>query len=208
MHGDATSLRVATWPLGSSCGGSSDGAQQPRWRRAAVSGRAMRAQPAHGCTIVSEASQKLWQPSPHGFAVEDGRFHESIEDVLCQCSQTVLQSDKVPETIASWPVCWRCSGAAAAKGSVIECAGHERVGSGVGDCYRCVQRQGHERRHTCNCYVSLVHSRADIHIYLCLVLTHIEYAYEMCTCLHTLQLLAASLTLMHINVFIYIFVYL
>jgi len=50
-------------PLGSSCGGNSDGAHQPRWRRAAVSWRAMRAQPDHGCTINSEVSQKVGQPS-------------------------------------------------------------------------------------------------------------------------------------------------
>jgi len=134
VHGDTTALRVATWPLGSSCGGSLDGEHQPRWRRAAVSGRAMRAQPAHGCMIASKASQKVGQPSPHGGAGEDRRFHASMEDVLCQCSQTVLPSDKVVETIPSWPVCWRCSSAASAKGSVIACTGHDGIGSGVGDC--------------------------------------------------------------------------
>jgi len=90
----------------------------------------MRAQPAHGCTIASKTSQKVRQPSPHGGAGEDGSFHASIEDVQCQCSQTVLPSDKVAETIVSWPVCWRYSCAAA----VITCAGHDGIGSGVGDC--------------------------------------------------------------------------
>jgi len=99
-----------------------------------VSGRAIRAQPTHGCTIASEASQKVRQPSPHGGAGEDGGFHASIEDILYQCSQTVLPSDKVVEMTASWPVCWRCSGAAAAKESVIACTEHDGDGSGVGDC--------------------------------------------------------------------------
>ena len=89
----------------------------------------MRAQPAHGCTIATEASQKVRQPSTHCGAGEDGSFHASMEDVLYQCSQTVLPSDKVEETIASWPVFWRCSGATA----VIACAGHDGIVSGVRD---------------------------------------------------------------------------
>mmetsp|Transcript_84237 Transcript_84237/g.136539 ORF Transcript_84237/g.136539 Transcript_84237/m.136539 type:complete len:82 (+) Transcript_84237:236-481(+) len=56
-------LGQACKPLGSSRGGSLDGAHQPRWWRAAVSWRAMRAQPDHGCTITSEVSQKVGLPS-------------------------------------------------------------------------------------------------------------------------------------------------
>jgi len=39
------------------------------------------------------------------------------------------------------------------------------------------------------------------------VLTYIQYAHDMCTCLHKLELLTVRLTRIHIHVFIYVFVY-